>query len=94
MGLARERSVDSGSSLRLRRLHPEKGEDTLAVLLAQKLKRTYRVGEGLKMVKECWGLVFCPPLPGVPLGRTLCRLNGFQLARVPNAGLIELWVLS
>lgn len=52
------------------------------------------MGEGLKMVKECRGLVFCPPILGVPLGRTLCRLNGFQLARVPNAGLIELWVLS
>ena len=51
-------------------------------------------GKSVVKGKECRGLVFCPPIPGVPLGRTLCRLNGFQLARVPNAGLIELWVLS
>ena len=67
MGLDRERSVDSGNSLRLHLLLPEKGKDTLAALLAQKSREAYRVGELLKTVKECWGLVFCPPHPPPPL---------------------------
>ena len=60
MGLDRERSVDSGNSLRLCLLLPEKGKDTRAALQAQKSREAYRVGERLKTAKECWSLVFCP----------------------------------
>lgn len=93
MRLGGESSVDSGNSLRLGLLLPGKRKNTLAALLAQRVRR-YRVGGAAEDGERMLGFGSSVPTPGLPLGRTLCRLDGFQLARFPNAGLTELWVLS
>ena len=58
----RRKQCGSGNSLRLGLLLPEKGENTLAALLAQRVKR-YRVGEAAEDGERMLGLGSSVPHP-------------------------------